>query len=470
MTQCPTEKFFNFEEDAATRFEMLKNPPLNSNHQHCETRSEHFHYRLPVDRSGVVFHDYKEYLEQSLDRKIPIGCNTPKSPNCHWSRWADILIEPLLAMTPNAANPSSVDDHQSSTIGNGFTLGTVAGFLSIEEDSLEMFPPSIRLGLFAKAGVFPVCIRFSEAPVDQSVDKKGVSVAAFNLARLAAKIELAPGKEIDLLTTESLPNFPIGNNSQLATFHEMTLLKAKKSFQRSNIFVHAFRTVAHVVSDLRQTLQMAQVATPSHEDIRKKHLPYNVGGKEFYSMTPFAVQGPDAAAVFKFRFKPLPSEKNRYRNKTLAELLKDATDDDLARLSKNKNTAETMAMNFREDLRQYDIRYYLQVQFSTSPECEPLNDVKITWRSKWYTLGLLVIPKQNVNAEGLSDKVPIENSKRLSFCPGKIHQGVGDISAYRQFLYPLYDQVRQEVLLGVKGGIPQQCPFHDIMQNMCQQE
>jgi hypothetical protein len=38
--------------------------------------------------------------------------------------------------------------------------------------------------------------------------------------------------------------------------------------------------------------------------------------------------------------------------------------------------------------------------------------------------------------------LPIENSKRLSFVPGKVHEGVGDIAVFRNYLYPRYDVAR----------------------------
>ena len=53
----------------------------------------------------------------------------------------------------------------------------------------------------------------------------------------------------------------------------------------------------------------------------------------------------------------------------------------------------------------------------------------------------------------------LENTKRLSFVPGKIHKGVGDISAYRNYLYPLYNKARQQHLLGIVDGTPIRCPF-----------
>jgi len=399
------------------------------------------------------FYNYKEILDAGGDRSVTAS-ELPAAalasvatlaslklnggdPNKNWSDWANMLIKRLREkVIPQKINPEAVDDHKATTIGNGYTIGLVYGNLHIGGADLKRIPYDLKTGIFKKTGDFRTTIRFSEAPVGEG---------AYHLARLAAKIELGPDQEIDILTTETGQNFPIPNNNALSFFH---------SFEAGKVVGTITRGVAYI----RNVIDMANNSKPTDQQLRELHLPYTVAGREYYSMSPFAIEGNTSSAVVKFAFTPKAETRHIFTT-GLAEQAKTADAATLSKLVKD-NTEITMKEGFKHDVEKHDIVFDFKIQFSTDPDRDPINYLTKNWESPYYKVGTLTIPRQDLIKDGMATifASQLENTKRLSFVPGKIHKGVGDISAYRNYLYPLYNKARQQHLLG-NDGTPVRCPF-----------
>lgn len=403
----------------------------------------------------IPYYDYKATLDAGQDRTVPTKCMFNKNPECHWPDWAKILIDNMEQIQPQATNPELVDDHDGTLIGNGYTIGLVSGILNISAEDLEQIPDDLRTGILEKEGNFTTCIRFSEAPVDKG---------NYHLARLAAKICLAHDRELDILTTETGQNFPIPNNHGLSIFHSGEATKHGSMIGKT---VSALGTFGRVVRYGPAFIQLFKNSKPTEQQLREKHLPYTVAGREYYSMSPFAIDGKHSSAVVKFAFIPKAKTRHLFTNTELAREAQTADQATLATLVKDVNTKYSMKEGFKHDVENNDIEFDFKIQFSTDPERDPINYLTKNWESPYYKVGTLTIPKQKIVKDGMSAIFAshFDNTKRLSFVPGKIHRGVGDISAYRNYLYPLYNKARQQHLLG-NDGKPLKCPFGFMMRQM----
>ncbi|MDC0367024.1 hypothetical protein OAM67_01210 [bacterium] len=406
--------------------------------------------QLPTAR----YQNYAKVLAAHGDRTTTTSA---RNPNSHFKAWSNVLINNLKTkVKPNPAKPALVDDHGTgepgtgTTIGNGYTLGVAAGVLYVTQRGLQQIPVHFRNGLF-KAGKYNVCTRFSEAPA-----------SGMHLARLAAKVQLGQGRELDLLTTETKTNFPIADNKALSIFvqSETSTLQA------------AVRALWYAGT----TKKLVANNPPTVGELGMMHLPLQPLGRSFYSMVPFAVKGSGAGeiAVFKFSFVPRDATRRAFVDKEMMHKCrhvlrsKVTSKEKYAQLKElaTHNTKFTMADSVRRGLKsKQPVEYDLRVQFSTDPRTEPLNDATVRWNTPEYTIGTLRIPAQTCNADGVSSLVKLDNSKRLSFVPGKIHKSVGDVGAFRHYLYPHYDRARQQHLLG-NDGTAQKCPFAHIAANM----
>ena len=91
-------------------------------------------------------------------------------------------------------------------------------------------------------------------------------------------------------------------------------------------------------------------------------------------------------------------------------------------------------------------------------------------------MGTLQIPRQafptevrdltgpNAIGHGLTSSRAVAefNTKEFLFEVGKNPRAVGDISAFRHYLYPIYDAALQSHLLQKSDGKPARCPFARI--------
>jgi len=414
------------------------------------------------DGGIIQFKNYKEELGNGDDRYVTLGCRYSGNPNCHYESWAQTLIKPLLKLEPDTNNPSLVDDHVTSTIGSGYSIGTVAATLEITNKGIDQLPADLREGLFAQSGTYPTCVRFSEAPVGKE----------YHLARIAAKVDLSSvGKgEMDFTTVESTKVFPLGHNGLLSMYHKLTDVGNAESKLSSAYSL--LGTVARGLTSASSIPSMMSANTPDLKTKAHGLLSYNAGGKDYYSHVPFAIDGKKSSAVFKFRFAAVNKHKffNSKNKKKVNRILaskKTQAEKDAAIMKMCRDTGkEVLARNFRKDTKTKDMEWELQIQLSEHPDRDPINDATLLWNSEFYTVGKLRIPHQDINEEGLSNLVPIENSKRLLFYPGKVHRPVGDVACYRAYVYPKYDKVRQQHLLGISNGKAQKCPFMDMMNNM----
>ena len=104
-----------------------------------------------------------------------------------------------------------VDDHDGTPIGNGESIGLVAGKLSLDPAQVSKLPRAFQTGIFRGCGSrcpqMPASIRFSHT-----------NAANHDLQRISLKLHTTKYGEVDFHFTETLKGFPIGNYDQLNAF------------------------------------------------------------------------------------------------------------------------------------------------------------------------------------------------------------------------------------------------------------
>jgi hypothetical protein len=90
----------------------------------------------------------------------------------------------------------SVDDHDGTPIGLGFTVGIVQAQLSTDAELRSLLPAELRTGLFDG--------RFDDTPASAIVRFSHTEAVGSDLARMAVKIELGADEAINLTFTESI--------------------------------------------------------------------------------------------------------------------------------------------------------------------------------------------------------------------------------------------------------------------------
>lgn len=267
--------------------------------------------------------------------------------------------------------------------------------------------------------------------------------ALSDLTRISLKMDTTSNGIVDLHFTETIKHFPMRDVGDLKAF----------------IYSERYGKFA---ATLRHPGRMAFMALKSRAD-EKELKKYRVVSKDFYSMTPFMIgtAGQKTAGAMKFRLRPLE------------RLTPDAGDH-----SKAADFKPLMRRQFCRDVTLKDREFEIQIQVATDPKKNPINDAAYEWdegTAPWVTMGRLLIPKQSFSGdieqltagsaigEALWGEGALANSKELLFAPGSNpHRPLGDINAFREYAYPIYDRARQAHLLGKPGGAAGKCPFANI--------
>ena len=90
----------------------------------------------------------------------------------------------------------SVDDHDGTPIGLGFTVGLLQAQFSTDAELRHLLPAELQTGLFDG--------RFDDSPANAIVRFSHTLAVGSDLARMAVKIELGADEVINLTTTESV--------------------------------------------------------------------------------------------------------------------------------------------------------------------------------------------------------------------------------------------------------------------------
>lgn len=346
--------------------------------------------------------------------------------------WADVYAALVKNMPETGV---SVDDHKGTPIGEGDSIGLVAARFSLDPAQVDKLPREFRTGLFGLCG--ETCPSLKAA-----VRVSHTNAADLDLMRVALKIHTEEYGDVDFHFTETVKTFPIKDLEQLRAFTK----------------IQKYGTAWALI---RQPLTMGQMASQSsalssaYADQVKRA---GSLGKDYYSLTPYRIgaAGPTAGA---FKVRLVAQQTSSYPEGAEQEY------------------RQNMRSQFVADVQRRAHRFSFEIQVATSARDHPVNDCNKEWdetSSPWVRMGAVEIPQQsfaspvtvgNVVGSGLwvGGRAQI-SSKELVFIPGsEAHAGIGDINAFRSYLYPLYDRARQEHLLGKSGGAPARCPWAQMM-------
>jgi hypothetical protein len=89
-----------------------------------------------------------------------------------------------------------------------------------------------------------------------------------------------------------------------------------------------------------------------------------------------------------------------------------------------------------------NIAFALFVQFQQDKETEPIDDATVLWKTPFYQVATIIIPKQEIETDEIR-----EMEKRISFCPGNTipeHAPLGSVNMVRKIVYEQLAKQRKQ--------------------------
>lgn len=299
---------------------------------------------------------------------------------------------------------------------------------------------SIRKGLFAKPGRYPVWLRFANGQGSVNPDSES------DTRSMSVKII---GVEGDRLTEshESKTQDIITQNGDVFFIKTIAYYN---SFLGA-LFKSPLRVALWLVFHLYQWLTLIRI---------KKHAPKSLLTERYWSGSAYSLGRsadsddtcPDTAsatypAVLKYAFTPVTAD----------ELHTEIPRQQLE-LSKNSIPENYYRDELIEQLARQDAKYCwnLGIQFQTNTEMS-IDDVTIPWseqQSPFFTVGRMTVEHQMIDFEKQYDFC-----ENLTFAPWnglKVHRPVGALNRLRRAIYPLVASYRVQ-----KRGVTQKEPTGD---------
>lgn len=283
------------------------------------------------------------------------------------------------------------------------TIGLVKATVQVADN----LPSELRIGLFQEPKTYDAWIRFTNASPDLSPDKKsGIRGMAIKVLDVPGSLspdnyDSVPGQDIILSTS---PIFTPGTGALqlnavkvvLGNWHEflLNLVRILLSFLRGSI---AFRR--------------SFIITP------------NVLEEMYYSGTPYLFGEKKA---IKWHARPL---------KTITSVMPRKPDKNFLR----KRLIKDLGKHSKED-----IAFALFVQFQKDKVTEPIDDTTVTWKTPFYQVATITLPKQEIDTEEI-----MEMEEIISFCPGNAmpeHAPLGSVNMVRKKVYEQLAKERKQQL------------------------
>jgi catalase len=263
------------------------------------------------------------------------------------------------------------------------TIGLVKATLTVNKD----LRPELRVGLFKEARTYNAWIRFSNASPNITKDKKrGVRGMAIKVLEANDK-----GQSQDIILSTS-PIFGTANGAQQLNAVKLALgTWFEKLVSGCILFFTGF---GGAIRFLRTFIK-----TP------------NVLEEVYYSGTPYLFG--DKKAI-KWHVRPLKTITSSMPRKPADNFLRQRLIQDL------KHPKE-------------EISFALFVQFQTNNEKEPIDDATVKWKTPFYKVAILTLPKQEIDTD-----TRYEEDTRMSFSPGNAiheHSPLGSINMIRKKVY-----------------------------------
>lgn len=263
------------------------------------------------------------------------------------------------------------------------TIGLVKATITVNKN----LRPELRVGLFKEERTYNAWIRFSNASPNITKDKKrGVRGMAIKVLEANDK-----GQSQDIILSTSAV-FGTANGAQQLNAVKLALGTWFEKLVSGCILF--FTGLTGAIRFLRTFIK-----TP------------NVLEEVYYSGTPYLFG--DKKAI-KWHVRPLKTITSSMPRKPADNFLRQRLIQDL------KHPKE-------------EISFALFVQFQTSNEKEPIDDATVKWRSPFYKVAIIILPKQEIDTDARH-----EEDLRMSFSPGNAiheHAPLGSINMIRKKVY-----------------------------------
>lgn len=278
------------------------------------------------------------------------------------------------------------------------TIGLVKATIQVVAD----LPPELQIGLFKVPKTYDAWIRFTNAHSDFSPDKerqiRGMAIKVLNVPGSSSADNYNETRTHDILLSTS-PNFAPGTGA---------LLLSAVKFLLGNCF-------EKFVSIIRISLSFPLGAIAFK---RSFVITPNVLEEMYYSGTPYLFGEKKA---IKWHVKPL---------KTITSVMPGNPDEDFLR----ERFIKDLQIGTKEE-----IAFALFVQLQKDQVTEPIDDATVTWKTPFYQVATITIPKQDINTNEIR-----EMEEAISFCPGNAipeHAPLGSVNLVRK---KVYEQLAKE--------------------------
>lgn len=397
---------------------------------------------------------------QALCKALPEAPQYLSEARCPVAHWAPGFTPAIAAIAEQETQNYSAkfaqkghapsldhNDHNYGTnLGQGNTLGFLAGHLIVEEAGLSELAPRQRVGLFAKSGVYPAVARLSDFGADDPAEQIG----GLKLGRMALKLPWAEAwqEEINLTFTSDQSFFTSSSWKSV-----VAMFGGKEHWKANNYGSEPWRQLK-ILADLRYALLhlLHTLSSPRR----------NVLSRAYYSQLPYAL---GEAAVMRYRLKPLVTDVPLLRTKFAKLPVAEAV----------QSVADLVASK--------DVCFALQLQVREVGGAgnERVNRDAITpWNERYLTVAKLVFPKQQADdcmnaplrgalcsAFGLDAASAASRAlhKSFSFHPistAAEHRPVGDINEYRCGFYARHMHTRLSTMQANTGIGVRTLPFSSI--------
>ncbi|HEX6426710.1 MAG TPA: hypothetical protein VF008_03450 [Niastella sp.] len=283
------------------------------------------------------------------------------------------------------------------------TIGLVKATVQVANN----LPPELQIGLFKEPKTYDAWIRFTNGSSGISPDKnsgiRGMAIKVLNVPGSSStdNYNEAPTQDIVLSTS---PIFAPGTGALqlhavklvLGTWYEKAVSGVKllfSCFRGASAFIRSFVITPNVLEEL------------------------------YYSGTPYLFGEKNA---IKWHAKPLKTITNTMPGKHDKNFLRKRLIKDLGKHSKE------------------DIAFALFVQFQTNKITEPIDDATIPWKTPFYQVATITVPKQEIDTDEIK-----EMDETISFCPGNAmpeHAPLGSVNMVRKKVYEQLAKERKQHL------------------------
>jgi hypothetical protein len=328
---------------------------------------------------------------------------TVETPDTDEAQTNQGLIDTITQIQSKVYGDSSHAARGVHAKGHGILIG--------ELRILENLPPVLAQGLFARAGTYPIVMRFSTIPGDVLDD--GVSVPR----GLAIKVVGVPGARAPGSEGEVTQDFVLANGPVFAKAHPKDFLHTLKLLASSTDKAPGLKKALSVVMRGTEKALEAVGAQSSTVMTLGGYPAVHPLGDEFYSQTPI-LYGDYMAKVAAKPFSP------ELRALTKAPLdLKD----------RPNAIRESIVDHFRTGWGEWE----LQVQLCTDLKAMPIEDTAVQWpedQSPYLAVARISIPAQDAWS---ADRVALVE-ERMAFTPWHAlaaHRPLGAMNRVRKTVY-----------------------------------